>query len=939
MAHNPPDDPDDPERPGSLQWLLARTRTLPPSAWGTPPAPVTSPATDESVASPRKGDTIPGGSGDPLPTASRPSGVQGGSGGDDEGGDGIGELWGRLGEADLRRTERLVSSLDLRPGDIIGGRYRLEILLGKGGFGEVWRADDELKRDRVAIKLCKLEDDYRATLFRDEVNALRLIDLPGFVRMRDTGTSGDRGFVVMDLVDGKPFPGHSVVPLAEIAARLLEIIARLHGLGVVHGDLTPRNVLVDAAGYPTVLDLGLSQGRALRRSDGRCLGFTLRFVSPEQIQGHVDTLTDLYSIGALIDEAMKERGPPYDGRLVNLVIALTRQDPARRPPSAVVALALLGDDERLDALPMLAPAESPAAIERLFAGPEPFLHHRSRAAHILWARTGGRVPAMRRELRAWLRAGITWREGERLVMSSEGLTRLGSESIDAVDHPLPVLPPDADDLLCWIRLAHPLAGIERLRSVVSLTPEAFAAALQALTEAGAVWMMPDGTLATWPLPDVAPGWSLPRLRAAHAALEATLPPDHPLAVGHALGADYKAPGLIPRVAAAARRLFHAGRLREAQGMLERTLKLSRDLPAAHVEEHLLPECVLIALVSDDIDTLRHASYLTGLAPTRTRRIVQLEDLLAAAQAATPERAREALDAVGPLHDIDLEIQRHAIEVSNARRRGLEAEEHAIEACKAWAESDPVRRLPYHRFWLGRLRYRQGRYLEAASLHADAARELTDRSTAMNAMIGEAAARLEAFETRPALQTARAVVAEARATRHARLELSACFIARSARFRLGTAGRPRASTVEAAALVSSRDEAMIADIEAAIAWRWGDHHLARSLAMKASRRFDEEGHVEEAALYGALALHCGEPFEETQLAMLLESARACRTPDFGLQIMGLSAIAWPAGALAEAAILLARRGRPVHQWHLRLDVLSYNEALELAGVQLDTLREA
>lgn len=844
--------------------------------------------------------------------------------------------WDARGDATLTAPSDARPASGGRPADpavppIVGGRYHLDLPIGKGGFGRVWRATDALTRDTVAVKLCAAGDATAASLVRDEVTALQWAGLPGIVRLRDDGFEGTTAFLVMDLVEGTPFPGRAPVPLVEITTRLLEVIARLHGIGVFHGDIKPANVLVDAAGNPTVLDLGIARGGALRVGDAPCDYVTHRYAAPEQLaEGRVDAQSDLYSVGVMLDEAAEALGEPLDGALARLVIALTRPDRRRRPASAAAALTLLGG--ALDAAPPLAPAPDPAALMPLFTGPEAFLHHRSEAARVLWSRSGGRPDAMRRELAAWLRAGFAWREGDAIALRAEGLARLVDGYPVAVDHPQPALPDAAADLLCWIRLAQPLAGVDRLRAVVAMAPEAFTAALDALRAAGAVWTLPDGTLGTWVQPDPAPGWPLDRLQQAHAALAASLPEGSAAAVRHAIAADYTAPGLSERIAAVGRRLVLDGCLREAQALLAVGLDLARARDRADDEALLLPVAVMLALAGGGPDAIRHARYLVGRAMTRTPRIEQLERLLTAGLAGTPERGRALLDAVGPLDDEDLERLWHMLAIMHARREGIDAEVRAVDDCGAWAARDPAWRRADHLYWLGELRYRQGRYADAAGLHAESSRLSVGTLRTMAARIAEAAAWLEAFEMERAMDRAREVGAMARTLRHVRVELSAVFIERSACYRLARLSPPHPDHVDAAALLGPMPEALIAASEAVLAWRSGAPGLARTLASRAARRLGEEGRVEAAAVYRALALHCGEPFEPAEQQALITFAEGAHEPDFGLQIFGLMAFTVPPGQLAARARACAARGRPPSQWHHRLDVLSYHEALTSTGAE-------
>ncbi|TKD10418.1 serine/threonine-protein kinase [Polyangium fumosum] len=221
-----------------------------------------------------------------------------------------------------------------RPAARIADRYELVRELGRGGHGEVWEARDTLAGEIVAVKLLRAGAAADPARARREISTLRLLRLPGVVRLFDEGTEEGCPFLVMERVAGLPFPGADrPVPWSAIASTtvaVLETLARIHAAAIVHRDLKPDNVLVGADGRPTILDFGLSSGRS-SDEDVMPAGYiegTFPYLAPEQLRGEAASPeTDLYALGVLLYEALAGRLPHRAGSLQELMVARLTERP------------------------------------------------------------------------------------------------------------------------------------------------------------------------------------------------------------------------------------------------------------------------------------------------------------------------------------------------------------------------------------------------------------------------------------------------------------------------------------------------------------------------------------------------------------------------------------------------------------------------------------
>ena len=207
---------------------------------------------------------------------------------------------------------------------VLFGRYRLIERAGAGGSAQVWRALDTKTGDEVAVKrlhpIVFADDAGRARLTR-EFEALRALDEPHVVRVRDLEISDDDAALVLDYVPGQsladrlsagpPFePPEAIAVATDIAAAL----SAAHAAGIVHRDVTPANILLDPSDGARLTDFGIAlggDGAVAVTATGELMG-TLRYLAPEQLRGEPATpATDIHSLAAVTYEMLAGR-PPYE---------------------------------------------------------------------------------------------------------------------------------------------------------------------------------------------------------------------------------------------------------------------------------------------------------------------------------------------------------------------------------------------------------------------------------------------------------------------------------------------------------------------------------------------------------------------------------------------------------------------------------------------------
>jgi tetratricopeptide (TPR) repeat protein len=229
------------------------------------------------------------------------------------------------------------------------GRYRIVRVLGEGGMGIVYEAEQEQPRRSVALKVIKpgFATPERLWRFEHESKALGRLQHPGIAQIYEASTAdtgfGRQPYFAMELIRGQSLMAYAEAHQLNIrqrlalTAKICDAVQHAHQRGLIHRDLKPGNIVVDETGQPKILDFGVSrvtesEAQATRQTDlGQIVG-TLAYMSPEQVLAdpqEVDTRSDVYSLGVIIYELLSGR-LPYDvsrRQLHEAVQTIREEDP------------------------------------------------------------------------------------------------------------------------------------------------------------------------------------------------------------------------------------------------------------------------------------------------------------------------------------------------------------------------------------------------------------------------------------------------------------------------------------------------------------------------------------------------------------------------------------------------------------------------------------
>jgi len=280
------------------------------------------------------------------------------------------------------------------PGQVLAGRYRIVSRLGKGGMGEVYRADDLRLGQSVALKFLavgSLNDPKQLELLHEEVKLSRQISHPNVCRVYDIAEAEGQSFLSMEFIDGEDLSSllRRIGRLApdkgiDIARQLCLGLAAAHDKGVIHRDLKPANVMLDGRGQVRITDFGLAR-LAAQVIGAEARSGTPAYMAPEQLAGKEATVrSDIYALGLMLYEIFtgkrafkaatpaelaklqEESTPPslsshvagLDPTVERVILRCLEKDPRKRPPSALAVTAALPGGDPLTAA--LAAGELPS---------------------------------------------------------------------------------------------------------------------------------------------------------------------------------------------------------------------------------------------------------------------------------------------------------------------------------------------------------------------------------------------------------------------------------------------------------------------------------------------------------------------------------------------------------------------------------------------------
>jgi len=227
----------------------------------------------------------------------------------------------------------------LTSGDLFARRFQIIEVLGQGGMGKVYRAEDKKVHEEVALKVINPEistDKKTIERFRDELKLARKIAHRNVCKMYDLNEFSGSYYITMEYIAGQDLKalirqtGQLTIGKAlSVAGQVCEGLIEAHRLGIIHRDLKPSNIMIDREGNARIMDFGIARSLTAKRrtGSGMMLG-TPEYMSPEQVDGkEVDQCSDIYSMGIILYEMVTGRVPFAGDTALSIAVKQKSESP------------------------------------------------------------------------------------------------------------------------------------------------------------------------------------------------------------------------------------------------------------------------------------------------------------------------------------------------------------------------------------------------------------------------------------------------------------------------------------------------------------------------------------------------------------------------------------------------------------------------------------